>query len=102
MIIIFSTVDSRDLETYARLLAFGYEVLLISPDPVDFASQMLPSTEINRLALRAARIERVIQLKRLLKLGVNIINWQVNRPLETILHQAAKHLVRKESIRVKP
>ena len=102
MIIIFSTVDSRDLKTYARLLAFGYEVLLISPDPVDFISRRLPFTEINSLAIRTARIERVVQLKQLLKLGVNVINWQVNRPLETILHQTAKHLVRRENIQVNP
>jgi len=101
MIIIFSTVDSRDLETYARLLAFGYEVLLISPDPVDFISRMSPSTEINTLASRAARIERVVQLKQLLKLGVNVIDWQVNQPLETILHKAARHLVRRENAQVR-
>lgn len=92
LILIFSTVDSRDLETYARLRAFGYDVLLISPDPVDFTSRMLPLTEVSTLATRAARVERVIQLKRLLELGVNVIDWQVNQPLETILHKTARHL----------
>lgn len=95
IIIVFSTVDSQDLETYARLLAFGYEVVLISPDPVDFTSLMYPDTEINALALRAARIERVVQLKQLLKIGVRVINWKVNQPLETILRQAAGHFVRR-------
>ena len=101
MIIVFSTVDSRDLETYARLLAFGYKVLLISPDPIGFASRMSPLTEINRLASRAARVERVLLLRQLLKLGVNVIDWDVNQPLETILHKTAKHWVRKENVRVR-
>ena len=101
MIIILSTVDSRDLETYARLLAFGYEVLLISPDPTDFASRMSPSTEINRLASRAARVERVLLLKQLLKVGVNVIDWQVNQSLEIILHKTTKQLIRKENVQVR-
>ena len=98
LILIFSTVDSRDLETYARLRAFGYDVLLISPDPVDFIARMLPQTEVNTLASRAARVERVIKLNRLLKLGVNVVDWQVNQPLETILHRTARHMNHKRNI----
>ncbi|MFC1936040.1 DUF58 domain-containing protein [Chloroflexota bacterium] len=97
-IVILSPVDSRDLETYARLLAFGYDVLLITPDPVDYTSRMLPQTKINTLASRAARVERVIQLKRLLKLGVKVIDWQVNMPLETIINKNASQLIRSRSI----
>jgi uncharacterized protein (DUF58 family) len=92
LIVIFSTVDSRDQDTYAKLRAYGYDVLLISPDPVDFTSRMLPQNEINTLAFRAARVERVIQLKRLLKMGVNIIDWQVNKPLEPLVRDTAKQM----------
>jgi len=98
MIIIFSTADSRDLETYARLLAFGYEVLLISPDPVHFTSQIYPETEFNSFALRVARVERVIQLKQLLNLGVNVINWQVNQPLETALRKSTRQFAHRDNI----
>ena len=75
LLVIFSSLDSRDQEAYARLRAFGYEVLLISPDPVDFATRRLLQTQTNTLASRAARVERVIQLKRLLKLGIKVIDW---------------------------
>jgi len=92
LIVIFSSVDSRDQDTYAKLRACGYDVLLISPDPVDFVSRMLPKNEINTLAFRAARVERVIQLKRLLKMGINIIDWQVHKPLETLVRDAAKQM----------
>ena len=97
VIMVFSTVHSSDLDVYARLRSFGYDVLLISPDPVDFAAQMLPASEINSLAFRAARVERVIQLKQLLKLGVKVVDWQVNKPLETIVHNAVKHLMRRRN-----
>ena len=98
LIILFSPVDSRDLETYARLRAFGYEVLLISPDPVDFIPKTLPQNKINSLASRAARVERIVLLKHLLKLGVNVIDWQVDQPLESLLQKTARRLVHKRNI----
>jgi uncharacterized protein (DUF58 family) len=98
LIVIFSTVNSRDLDIYARLISFGYEVLLISPDPVEFTSRMLPSSEINSLASRAARVERVIQLKQLMKMGVKVIDWQVDQPLETIIHKTTVKMGHRRNI----
>lgn len=101
MVIILSTIDFHDLETYARLMAFGYEVILISPDPVDFASRMYPETEIYSLALRAARIERVVQLKQLLRLGIHVINWRVNQPLEAVLRKSVGHFMGRANSQVR-
>jgi uncharacterized protein (DUF58 family) len=98
VIVIFSAVHPRDLDVYARLRAYGYEVLLISPDAVDYAARMLPSNEINTLAFRAARIERVVLLKRLLKLGVKVVDWQVDKPLETVVHETLNRLAQRRNI----
>jgi len=98
LLVIFSTVDSRDQEAYARLRAFGYEVLLISPDPVDFTAQRLPQTQTNALASRIARVERVIQLKRLLNLGVKVIDWQVSQPLEPLVRKLALQMTHTRNI----
>jgi len=88
MIIIVSQVESDDFETYARLRGHGYDVLLITPDPVEFVSRDIRRTDINILAIRAARIERIVQLKRLSKIGVKVVDWQVNQPLNKFLHSA--------------
>lgn len=92
-IVIFSPVNNGDLATYARLLAYGYGVLLISPDPVDLSSQLMPASRINALASRAARVERVARLKQLMKMGVKVIDWQVNTPFETAIRRNSKHLM---------
>lgn len=97
-IVILSSVDSRDLETYARLRAYGYEVLLISPNPVDFSARKLPTTEINSLAIRAARIERVIMLQRLLKLGIEVIDWQVNESFEMAMNKVTEQWIHRRNI----
>jgi len=97
-IVMISTVDSRDMEAYSRLRAFGYDVLLISPDPVDYAALMLPPNEINALAIRAARIERAIQLKRLLKMGVEVIDWQISHPLDAIIQASKRSMSQRKNI----
>ena len=93
-----SALGTNDLETYARLRGAGYEVLLISPDPVNYVSQMLPPTQTNDWAVRAARIERRVQLKQLMKLGVKVIDWQVNTPLDSIIQKATKYLAQRGNL----
>ncbi len=98
LLVIISTVDSRDLKAYARLRSFGYDVILISPDPVNFTNQLRPPTDTNTLAFRAARVERIIQLKRLMKLGVKVIDWQVDQPLEPLVQDTARQMIHKRNI----
>ena len=37
LIIIISSITSADWPLFLRLRAYGYQVLLVSPDPIDFA-----------------------------------------------------------------
>lgn len=78
MLIVLSSLGIHDMETYAQLRGLGYEILVISPDPVDYVHRILPPTQINDWAVRAARRERRVQLKQLMKLGVKVIDWQIN------------------------
>jgi uncharacterized protein (DUF58 family) len=89
-IIILSTLDQRDLEGYARLRSFGYDVLLISPDPVDYALRNPQASARGELAYRAARVERILLLERLIEMGVRVANWPVDRPLDPILYESMK------------
>jgi uncharacterized protein (DUF58 family) len=98
VIVMFSPVTPRDLGTYARLRSFGYDILLISPDSVDYSARTLPATEINALAVRAARVERIILLKRLIKMGVQVIDWQIDRPLGTVFNEVAGNFTRRRNI----
>lgn len=92
LLIVFSTVEPRDTDTYAHLRSSGYDVFLISPDPVTLAAGLRPPSDANNRAARAARIERVIQLNRLRRLGVHVVDWQVDKPLEPILKDRARQM----------
>ncbi|MBN1668682.1 MAG: DUF58 domain-containing protein [Anaerolineales bacterium] len=99
-LIVLSTIDRRDLDTYARLLASGYDVLLISPNPVDFITRQSPPDTANALAGRAARVERALQLNRLQKLGVQVIDWPVDHPLDALINQAARDRFQRRNLKI--
>jgi len=63
--------------------AHGYEVLIVSPDPVAFEAKTLGP--IAHLAARIAGIERRALLHRLHLAGVRIVDWDVETPLARAL-----------------
>ncbi len=86
LIIAVSPLRANDFSALARLRSEGYQVLLISPNPVEFARKKSPYP----LAVRAARLERMALLMRVLEMGVDAIDWQVDRPLMDALRSARR------------
>jgi uncharacterized protein (DUF58 family) len=76
----------RDLPTYSRLSAEGYQVILISPNPVDHVAPKMPADQVTLFAYRAARLERYVQLSQLLSLGIHVVDWPVDQSLNDVLH----------------
>jgi uncharacterized protein (DUF58 family) len=81
LIIVISSLTSGDRSLFQRLRAHGYQAILVSPDTVDFASPILAQDAISRMAIRAARLERRLQLNSIAQLQVPVIDWQVHQPL---------------------
>jgi uncharacterized protein (DUF58 family) len=98
VIMVFSAVDARDLDTYARLRAYGYEVILVSPSPVELAAHGVPGSRLNELALRTARLERAVQLKTLLEMGVQVIDWNIDQPLDPVLRSTALAMAHRRNL----
>lgn len=71
LIIIISPLSEREIPVITRLLASGYQVNLVSPDPVKFASR----SSCHPLAVRAATVERAALLWKIRELGVNVLDW---------------------------
>jgi uncharacterized protein (DUF58 family) len=88
LIIIVSPLTSVDRDLFLRLRAYGYQALLISPDPIDFASPILAQDIATRLAIRATRIERRVRLNDIAQLQIPVIDWQVNQPLFPLVRNA--------------
>jgi uncharacterized protein (DUF58 family) len=100
VLLIVSTASPRDLPTYSRLRAAGYEVLLISPDPVEIAARAERAASSPNVGIRAALIERRLTLLSLSKLGVHVVDWQADRPLEGVLEAISPQMVHRMGLRV--
>jgi len=95
-LIMISPLAPGDLPVYTRLRAEGYPVLLLSPDPVAYATAYAVASavppigkdRVSALAVRAARLERRLQLRQLARLGVQVVDWPVDRPLDERLRAA--------------
>jgi uncharacterized protein (DUF58 family) len=72
--------------TLVRLRARGYQLLVISPDPVAFEARLLESYPSVNLAARIARLERVLLLRKLRQAGIQIVDWRVDQPFDQVVH----------------
>jgi uncharacterized protein (DUF58 family) len=91
LILILSPLAPNDWQLFPRLRAYGYQVLLISPDPFDYAQRMLPADPATRLASRLARIERQLELSKITQLWIPVIDWQIRHPLYPLVRNALYH-----------
>ena len=91
LILILSPLAQDDWRLFPRLRAYGYQVLLISPDPVDYARQMLPGDPVTGLAARFTQVERHLEIVKITRLWIPVIDWQVNQPLAPLVRTALGH-----------
>ncbi len=88
LIVVLSPLVPDDASLFPRLHARGNQVLLICPDPIDFARRYVDQDSAGRLALRAARVERHLALRKIVRLYVRVVDWQVDRPLAPLIRNA--------------
>lgn len=103
-LVYISPLYPEDLEPLVRFQSQGYEVLVVSPDPVYFewmsaAHQSQPGF---RLATRFAQVERSLLFNNLRRAGIQVFNWKVDQPLtvlmdrirlQTLLYHRARRVV---------
>lgn len=81
-LVMISPLGARDFPAFARLRKDGYEVMLISPDPVSFEMRSLGDLQAARQAFRLAYLERGLLLRKLTHLGVQVVDWPVEKPFD--------------------
>jgi uncharacterized protein (DUF58 family) len=88
LILVISPLAANDWQAFPRLRAYGYQVLLISPDPLDYTRPSLPVDRAGRLASRLARLERQQEIYKIRQLWIPVIDWSVSQPLSPLVRQA--------------
>ena len=87
-IVLISPLLPHDLEMLASLRARGYQLLVISPDPISFEQRDLREQPESATAIRLAQIERALLLQRCRRTGVTVIDWPTELPFQQIAEAA--------------
>jgi uncharacterized protein (DUF58 family) len=87
-LVVISPLCLDDWGYLVRLRARGYQLLVISPDPVTFEAGSSRSDPTWELAARIARLERTLLLRRLRQAGIQVVDWQVDKPFDQVVHGA--------------
>jgi uncharacterized protein (DUF58 family) len=85
-IVLVSPLCPADPPMLTRLRARGYQLMVISPDPISFEVQFLKPSKAVDLAVRIARIERALLLRQLRRAGIQVVDWQVDKPFDQAIH----------------
>jgi len=85
-IVIISPLSPDDISVIIQMRAHGYAVMLISPDPISYASAI--QNDFTSQAYRLAYAERDFMLQQVRRSGVQVVNWRVDQPLEIAVREA--------------
>jgi len=86
-LVLVSPLRGADLDDLVALRARGYQLLIVSPDPIAFEAGVLGESREVALAARIARLEREHLLQQLRQVGVRVFQWQVDTPF----HHSARY-----------
>jgi uncharacterized protein (DUF58 family) len=101
-IVMISPLLPEDLRVLVRLKACGYQVMVISPDPIDFEAKSLAPHGAFELATRIARAERKLLLRELQRVGIQIVDWQVAQPLDRVIRVSLGRLPQNRVLGIVP
>jgi uncharacterized protein (DUF58 family) len=85
-IVFVSPLLEDDLHPLIRLRAQGYDVLVVSPNPVRFELSYLPASNTHvDLAGRVLHMERLVLLQKLQRANIHVIDWDVKEPFDLVV-----------------
>ena len=97
-LILLSPLVVDDLSILVHLRARGYQVLVVSADPVAYERLAPTKQGPNELAFRLAALERSLLISNLMHAGVQVMDWDVTIPFDQAVKLAEFHLSRTQAI----
>ncbi|MCA9971903.1 MAG: DUF58 domain-containing protein [Anaerolineales bacterium] len=83
-IVFVSPLLEGDVAFLRRLRSYGYQVMLISPNPVLFEAQRLGEAAAVAFAARLVQQARQTQLQQARRAGIFVLDWDVTRPFDEV------------------
>ena len=84
-IILISPLHEDDFLPLVQLRAQGYQILVISPNPVKFELAYLPKNRNVELAGRIIHMERDLLLQKVQRASIQVLDWDVAEPFDLVV-----------------
>jgi uncharacterized protein (DUF58 family) len=88
LIILISPLVSEDVSLLGKMRASGFQLMVISPDPISFEARGLDSRPAVELSMRILRLQREAMIRELRHMAVQVVNWNVAHPFEQVAQAA--------------
>lgn len=85
-IVVVSPLVEEDIIPLRQLRALGYQVMVISPDPLSLEMTYLKRSPAVDMARRIVSMERTLLLQRVRRAGLQLLDWDVTRSLDQVIH----------------
>lgn len=87
-IIFVSPLTEDDAKPLVQLRAQGYDVLVVSPNPVKYELSYLPASNVDvDLAGRVIQMERLVLLQKLQRASIHIVDWDVKESFDLVVRR---------------
>jgi len=80
-------LSRNDTASLLKLRALGYELMVVSPNPVLYETNLLGDGEDFELATRILAIERELALRRVRQMGIRLLDWDTSIPFDQVAAQ---------------
>jgi uncharacterized protein (DUF58 family) len=85
--VLVSPLSEDDFVPLTQLRAQGYEVMIVSPNPVRFELSYLPVSDQIQLAGRVVQMERALLLQKMGRAGIHVLDWDVAEPFDLFVRR---------------
>jgi len=89
-LILISPLVKEDRPVLIRLRARGYQLIVVSPDPIPLAVEKGGQRPAIALSARIARAERTLLLRQLQQAGIRVVDWRIDTPIDQAIHRALR------------
>ena len=80
--ILVTPLSEDDFVPLTQLRAQGYDVMVVSPNPVKFELSYLQTNDKIELAGRVINMERALLLQKMGRAGIHVLDWDVTEPFD--------------------
>ncbi len=85
-LVLISPLIPEDISVILGMRAYGYAVIVISPNPIAFEANT--DQDFAQPAYRLAFAERSLMLRQVRRSGAQVVDWRVDQPLEQVIREA--------------